>query len=121
MSLPILLEPLESRRMLAATTLRIDAGGTGFVESTGKTWQADRGFTGGVVAATGTDVSGTSSDDLFNSRRYGDFSYSLPIRNGDYRVRLLFMDPVHFETGGRLFDVFAEKKLKLDNFDIAAA
>jgi hypothetical protein len=121
MSSTICFESLESRRLLAASTLRIDAGGIGFVESTGKTWQADRGFTGGTIAATGTDVSGTSSDDLFNSRRYGDFSYSLPIRNGDYKVRLLFMDPIHFETGGRLFDVSAEKKLKLNNFDIAAA
>src|SRR5262249_54139366 len=70
---------------------------------------------------TGTNVSGTDSDDLFNTRRYGDFSYSLPIRNGDYRVRLLFMDPIHFEAGERLFDVFSEKKLKLNDFDIAAA
>src|SRR4051812_34689947 len=108
-------EALESRKLLAASTLRIDAGGSGFVESSGKTWAADRGFTGGVVAATGGDVAGTTSDQLFLTRRYGDFAYSLPIKNGDYRVRLLLMDPIHFESGGRLFDVFSEKKLALSD------
>ena len=38
-------ELLESRRLLAATTLRIDVGGDGFVEPSGKTFAADRGFT----------------------------------------------------------------------------
>ena len=113
-------EALEARCLLSATTLRIDVGGNGFVEDTGKTWQADRGFTGGTVAMTGTDVAGTSSDDFFNTRRYGNFSYSLAIRNGDYRVRLLLMDPTDVASQ-RQFDVFSEKKLVLKDFDIAAA
>lgn len=115
------IESLESRQLLAATTLRIDVGGSGFVESSGKTWAADRGFTGGTVATNGGDVAGTSSDALFNSRRFGDFSYSLPIQNGDYRVRLLLMDPSFSSAGQRTFDVFSEKQLVLNDFDIAGA
>ena len=115
------IEHLESRTLLAATTLRIDAGGDGFVESTGKTWAADRGFTAGTAATEGGDVAGTTSDGLFNSRRFGDFSYSLPIANGTYRVKLLLMDPSFSSSGRRKFDVFAEKQLKLNDFDIAAA
>src|SRR5215207_7261652 len=115
------IETLESRRLLAATTLRIDVGGNGFVETSGKTFAADRGFTGGTIAITGTDVAGTDSDELFNTRRYGSFAYSLPIRSGSYRVRLYLMDPVHSIAGQRLFDVHAEKQLKLNDFDIASA
>ncbi len=115
------IESLESRQLLAATTLRIDVGGSGFVESSGKTWQADRGFTGGTTATAGGDVAGTSSDSLFNTRRFGDFSYSLPIQNGDYRVRLLLMDPSFSSAGQRTFDVFSEKQLILNDFDIAGA
>src|SRR5688500_12792313 len=115
------IEQLESRTLLAATTLRIDAGGAGFVESTGKTWATDRGFTGGTAATDGGDVAGTTSDALYNSRRFGDFSYSLPIANGTYRVKLLLMDPSFSTAGRRKFDVFAEKQLKLNDFDIAAA
>ena len=116
----LFVEPLESRCLLSATTLRIDVGGNGYVEASGKTWQADRGFTAGTVAITGTDVAGTNSDDLFNTRRYGNFSYSLAIRSGNYRVRLLLMDPTDV-AGQRQFDVFSEKKLVLKDFDIAAA
>src|SRR6185437_3406922 len=105
----LFVEPLEPRCLLSATTLRIDVGGNGYVEASGKTWQADRGFTAGTVAITGTDVAGTSSDELFNTRRYGNFSYSLAIRSGNYRVRLLLMDPTDV-AGQRQFDVFSEKK-----------
>src|SRR5687768_12471936 len=108
--MPVVCEALESRRLLAATTLRIDVGGPGFVEASGKTWAADRGFTGGVVAGTGIDIAGTDSDELFNTRRFGDFAYSLPIKNGSYRVRLLLMDPIHQSPGLRTFDVHAEKQ-----------
>ena len=117
----VVMEALETRRLLAATTIRVDVGSsTSFTESSGKTWGADRGFTGGTVSTGSGDVAGTSSDRLFNSRRYGDFSYSLPIANGAYRVRLLFMDPVFSTAGQRKFDVFAEKKLALNDFDITA-
>jgi hypothetical protein len=119
--MPVKMESLEGRTLLAASTLRIDSGGDGFVEASGKTFAADRGFTGGTVAITGTDVAGTDSDELFNTRRYGDFAYSLPIRSGSYRVRLYMMDPIHSIAGQRLMDVHAERQLELDNFDIAAA
>lgn len=117
----IAMEGLESRRLLAATTLRVDVGGNGFTESSGKVWQADRGFTGGTVSTTGGAVAGTTSDGLYNSRRFGDFAYSLPIQSGDYRVRLLMMDPTHATAGQRAFDVFSEKVLALNDFDVAGA
>src|SRR5438128_5369717 len=114
-------ESLEPRRLLAATTIRIDVGNTStFTESSGKTWQADHGFTGGMTRTDGGDVIGTDSDKLFNTRRFGNFSYSLPIKNGDYKVRLLMMDTIFDSAGHRVFDVFSQKKLVLDNFDIAA-
>src|SRR5215470_13158281 len=109
--MPVSIELLESRRMLAATTLRIDAGGAGVTESSGKVWAADRGFTGG-------SKSGNSAS-LYDSQRVGDFAYSLPIRNGTYRVKLLFQDATS-AAGARTFDVRAERKLALNDFDVAA-
>lgn len=107
--------------MLAASTIRIDAGGDGHVEASGKTWQADRGFTAGTASAAPFTVEGTTEDSLYTSRRYGDFSYSLPIANGDYRVRLVLSDPTHTAPGQRVFDVFSEKRLVLDDFDLVEA
>jgi N-acetylneuraminic acid mutarotase len=115
------MEAMEPRRLLAATTLRIDCGGGGHLESSGKTWQADRGFTAGVVVTQGADVSGTTEDALFLSRRTGNFSYSLPIKNGRYKVKLLLDDPFATAPGQRTFNVVAERTSALSGFDIVAA
>src|SRR5438045_799376 len=99
MRLSPIIEALESRRLLsAATHLRINSGGAGVTESTGKVWEADRGFTGGTAA-------GDAAADPYASRRYGDFSYSLPIKSGTYHVKLLLKDPIYSIAGGRKFDV----------------
>jgi N-acetylneuraminic acid mutarotase len=116
----IVFEPLEARQLLAASTIRIDAGGDGHTEASGKVWAADRGFTAGTAAGGAGAVVATTEDALFDSRRFGSFSYSLPIKSGTYRVKLLFSEPVHSSAGDRKFDVFAEKKLVLNDFDIAA-
>ena len=114
-------EAMEPRRLLAATTWRIDAGsGDGHVEATGKTWRADDRFTAGVNANGNGAIAGTTEDDLFASHRTGNFSYSMPIRNGTYRVKFLFADPTYSQPGQRTFDVFAERRLILDDFDVAA-
>src|SRR2546430_14532233 len=105
-------ESLERRRLLAAGSLRIDAGGEGVAEPSGKMWEADRGFTGGSKAG--------AADNLYDSRRVGDFAYSLPIRNGSYKVKLLFKEPSHTAAAQRTFDVFAERKLVLNGFDVFA-
>ena len=115
------MESMEPRRLLAASTIRIDVGGDGHTETSGKVWQADRGFTGGTASSAPFDVAGTSEDALFSSRRFGDFSYSLAIRNGTYKVKLLLADPVHASAGQRRFNVAAEKQWLLNDFDIAAA
>ena len=114
-------ETMEPRQFLAATTWRIDAGGDGHVEASGKSWRADDRFTAGVTANGGDAVADTAEDALFNSHRLGNFAYSIPIRSGTYRVKFLFSDPTYARPGQRIFDVFAERKLILDDFDIAAA
>ena len=88
-------EAMEPRRLLAATTWRIDAGGDGHVEPTGKTWRADDRFTAGVASNGSGAIGATAEDGLFDTHRTGNFSYSMPIRNGTYRVKFLFSDPTH--------------------------
>ena len=114
-------ETMEPRCFLAATTVRIDSGGDGHVEASGKTWGADDRFTAGATAGGSANVGGTTEDALFDSRRFGNFAYSIPLRNGTYRVKFLFSDPTFSQAGQRVFDVVAERKLILNNFDIAAA
>ena len=112
-------ESLEPRRLLAATHIRIDAGSaTSFIGAGGKTWQSDRGFSGGSTIAAAYSVKNTSEDPLFASARIGTFGYSIPINNANYKLKLLFCDPTSTRPGERTFSVSAERTGLLKEFDI---
>ena len=89
-------EPLEPRLFLHAVspaplpTIRInDGGATPFTDSAGNVWEADRGFTGGTASRSSYGVANTTDDRLYYERRWGPFTYSLPVDNGDYTLSLL--------------------------------
>ena len=99
--------------------IRINAAGQTFVDAQGRTWNADNGFVGGTASTGAYDVLGTSDDPLYYTRRYGNFNYNLALPDGAYKVNLHFADPVNTASGKRKFDVFAENKQIMDDFDIA--
>lgn len=100
--------------------VRVNAAGGTFVDSQGRTWAADNGFVGGTASNGAYDVLGTTDDPLYTARRYGNFNYNLAVPDGAYKVNLHFADPSFTTPGKRKFDVFAENKQILDDFDIAA-
>jgi N-acetylneuraminic acid mutarotase len=121
--IPAAVESLEDRRLFAAGTTRlwIEAGSTTtYVDSSKRTWGADRGFSGGGISSSAFAVANTTDDRLYYTRRAGVFTYSLPATNGDYTLRLLFADPTYTTAGKRKFHVRAEGQQVLTNFDIAA-
>lgn len=92
----------------------------------GNIWVADRYFSGGEAANTSQsafDFSTTPA--LYNHRRRGTFSYAIPLRSGKYELKLHFAD-AYFGSGNpdlggeasRLFDVKANGKLLLHDFDV---
>ena len=102
------------------STLMIDAGGSGYTDSRGHIWSADRGFTGGTAFRSTAAVANTTDDPLYQSVRYGNFGYSIDVPNGDYALKLYFADPTFTVAGKRKFDVFAEGAVVLNDFDLAA-
>lgn len=46
-------------------------------------------------------------------------TYQLPVPDGDYTIRLHFVEP-NGVAGDRVFDIFSQESLVFDNFDIAA-
>jgi hypothetical protein len=103
------------------TTLRIDVGGGGYVDSQGQLWQPDMGSTGGTMSNAPFAVAGTTDDSLYVSQRYGpSFSYNLAALNGNYVLKLYFAEPTKTAAGQRKFDVTAEGALILDDFDLYA-
>jgi hypothetical protein len=103
------------------TVLRVDAGGGTFTDANGDFFQADTGFTGGVKSTTTYAVANTTDDALFATNRIGSsFSFSKAVANGNYQLTLNFADPSVTTSGQRKFNVFAEGKKILSNFDNVA-
>ena len=95
---------------------RINAGGPAFIDALGQLWQADAYFTGGAVS-TGAIPPGTPG--YYLTKRYGDFSYLLPVPAGQYTVALDFIENV-VAPGARVFSVSINGTPVLTNYDIAA-
>jgi hypothetical protein len=111
----------------ARNPLRINAGGPA-VTTGGVAWGAQQFGTGGKTFANAVAIAGTTDDVLFQteySTATGGIDYDIPVQNGDYTVRLHFAEIYFGAPGGgpggngrRVFDVFVEGSLRLDNFDI---
>lgn len=104
-----------------SAAIRVNAGGASFVDARGQTWDADRGFTGGTAYTTPTNVSGTTSQALYQTERWGNFDYRFPIANGSYTVTLKFAELYVTGPGQRIFSVQINGSTVLNNFDLFAA
>lgn len=72
--------------------MAINAGGGQFTAEDGIVYQADAGYSGGTPLSTGNSISNTDDDALYQTRRYGSFSYELPVENGSYLLTLKFAE-----------------------------
>lgn len=112
-------EPLEPRRHFNATLPAINAGGTAFVDSNAYEWSADAGFTGGTASPASVDLTGTTDDPLYASRRKGSsFTYQLPLAPGDYVLELHFAETYFNAAGQRLMNITAEGATLVSGLDL---
>ena len=106
--------------------LRISTSAITYVDSTGVSWLSDRYFGGGTQLQRALAAVGTDRPRLYQWERYGRFSYYLPVVDGKtYTVRLYFSEGyfgrdklVNGGPGSRVFDVYANGRTLLKNFDI---
>jgi hypothetical protein len=101
-------------------TIRVNAGGPAYVDSQGQAWSADYGYTGGSVWSASNPVAGTADAPLYQSQRYGQFSYRFAVPNGDYLVTLKFAEAVQTTVGSRRFNVTVNGAPALSAFDVFA-
>lgn len=101
--------------------LRINAGGPTYTYE-GITWNADQYFTGGSTYSDNTPIAGTTNDQLYQSERYGNITYAIPVPVGGYTVKLHFAEIFYTVPGARIFNVNVENgQGVLNNYDIVAA
>jgi hypothetical protein len=107
--------PTPSRPIFA-----VNAGGPQYTATNGNVYLADTGFIGGATYTTTATTAGTADSKLYQSERHGNFSYAIPVNNGDYLVTLRFAEISLSSIGERVFDVEIEGALVIDNLDLIA-
>ena len=105
------------------SAMHVNAGGAELLDSRGRAFAADSGFTGGsAVQVASYDVARTTNDVLFYSQREGSaFSFAQSVDNGKYSLFLEFADASSTAAGQRVFDVSVEGQPKLTSYDIFAS
>ena len=102
--------------------IRIKAGSSRpFTDSEGNLWLADQGFTDGETTERSDDlaIANTKDPALYQSERYGMTSFSYPVPNGKYIVKLHFAETYDAikGPGGRVFTFIVEGH-EFKDFDV---
>ena len=107
--------------------LRFLARASGYTDSQGRVWSPESYWNGGRVVLRQEEVRATPDPGIYQSERYGNFSYAIPLAPGSYTAVLHFAESWHGpgrEEGGgvgsRVFDVFCNRVVLLKDFDIFA-
>ncbi len=105
--------------------IRFVARENGYTDSRGITWMPESYALGGRLALRQEEVTGTPDAQLYQSERYGNFNYAIPVAQGRYTVVLHFAETWHGPHRGdgsgirsRVFDVYCNGVALLQGFDI---
>ena len=106
---------------VAAKIIRIKAGKSEPVkDAEGNVWLADQGFEGGeTVERPDIQIANTKSPDLYRAERYSMNSFSWPVPNGKYVVKLHFAETFEGITGpGERVFSFNVQGREFKDFDV---
>jgi hypothetical protein len=101
--------------------IRINTGGPA-QNFGGEVWVADQYFTGGSLYSTAAAISNTTQDQIYQSERWGNMQYSIPVpAPGLYAVDLHFAEIYFNATGARVFNISIENnQFTRTNLDLIA-
>src|SRR6056297_282902 len=94
--------------------------GLGFTRNEGLLFA---GYNGAITDATAGDETTLYQKEIYGGKTVGGgqnppFTYEIAVANGTYQVDLYFAEVFHPSSGGRIFDVFLENNLMLDEYDL---
>jgi Malectin domain/Bacterial Ig-like domain/IPT/TIG domain/Glucose / Sorbosone dehydrogenase len=98
--------------------IRIHSGGGSYTDRSGNLWSADNAFSGGTTYAVGGAIAATPDQALYQTERFGNFSYSFSVPDGGYTVTLKMAELYWTAPGQRVFNVNINGKPALTKFDI---
>lgn len=95
----------------------VNSGGNALTVA-GVPYKADQYFRGGEVNATADPIAGTDDDGLYQSERYGVYSYEIPVSQATYDVQLHFNELYQTTAGARAFSVTVEGQPLFADLDL---
>jgi hypothetical protein len=110
--------------------LRILARQSPYYSNDSHWWSPDNYFEGGQLASYAQEVTGTDDPELYETERWGNFSYAVPVTAGRYTLVLHFAarhsnpgEPASEESDSTthvsdVFNVFCNGKALIENFDL---
>ncbi len=105
--------------------VRITTRTSPYVSSDQQLWEPDRYYRGGRTVVRLNPVEAPKDPELYQCERFGNFTYSIPLAKGKYRLTLKFAEtyfgsanPLHVGPEKRIFSVFAVGRTLLKDFDI---
>jgi hypothetical protein len=111
--------------------VRLLARQTPYYSNDSHWWSPDSYFAGGRLATYSAPVSGTDDPELYETERWGNFSYAIPVAPGKYTVLLHFAarhgdwdqspsaSDEKRQAVAHVFNVFCNGNALLRNFDLA--
>ena len=108
--------------------VRLLARQTPYYSNDSQWWSPDDYFEGGQLATYAEPVSGTDDPEMYETERWGNFSYAIPVWPGRHTIMLHFAarhrgwdQPLGGEAQPveHVFNVFCNGRAILNNFDLA--
>jgi len=102
---------------------KINVGGNavlGYLPDIEFKYNTEYGYSEGTNATASSTINilNTEEDEIYRSERYYLTKYDVRVPNGVYKVALKFCENYFTATGSRIFDVYIQNLLKIDDLDI---
>lgn len=96
--------------------------GSRYVDNQGNRWDADTNIAKGGRPYSknidGDDIANTDRDELFSTYRFGQYTYEIPLPNGDYEIFLYFAEINVNEANERIFSIAIQEKVVFNKIDL---
>lgn len=105
--------------------IKINCGGSSaldYLVDVGFSKDTDYGFLDGssTTYPSSLAINGTDEDIIFQSEKFGMVTYKVRVPYGKYNVKVMFAENYFTSSGSRVFDVYLEQNLVIENLDIYA-
>ena len=101
---------------------RYNCGGPRYIDSQGNRWDVDTAIAKGgrpySKNIVNKGIADTDNDALYSTYRFGQFTYEIPLPNGDYEIFLYFAEINVELANDRIFSVAIQEKIAFNKIDL---